>query len=190
MFVLFVNSHGSSRIYQVDLDGQRTLLAGSGVRGNLDGPAEVATFSRPNGIAVSTTGDTLFINSSIPTIDNPSQNSWPLNPSVIRVVTGLKNLGNDIDQPWTYEGLEMKISPNPATTVANIEYELPIAAEVQIRLLDASGRSLGAFDQGHQMDGSHRFNMEIQHLASGLYEVILEGKEFALGRKLFINGKR
>ncbi|MCO6487198.1 MAG: hypothetical protein J5I98_02215 [Phaeodactylibacter sp.] len=57
-----------------------TRIAGNGQRGNTDGPADQSTFSRSNGVALSLTGDTLYLNSSIPTIDDPGNNHYPLNP--------------------------------------------------------------------------------------------------------------
>ena len=47
--VLYVASHGSHRIYKLTLDGQLSVLIGTGQRGNTDGDVSVATFSRPNG---------------------------------------------------------------------------------------------------------------------------------------------
>lgn len=85
--VLYAASHGAHQIFKVHLDGRVELVAGSGDRGNQDGEASVATFSRPNGLALSKTGDTLYVNSSIPTTNS---NGRPLNPSVIRMITGLK----------------------------------------------------------------------------------------------------
>ncbi len=87
--VLYVASHGSHQIYRLTLDGELTVLAGTGQRGNKDGSAGEATFSRPNGLALSVTEDTLFVNSSIPVTD---ANGRPLNPSVIRMITGLRGI--------------------------------------------------------------------------------------------------
>jgi len=84
--ILFVASHGSSRIYTVTMEGEVKVLAGSGVRGNEDGSAGESSFSRPNGLALSPSEDTLFVNSSIPVTDAGGR---PLNPSVIRMITGL-----------------------------------------------------------------------------------------------------
>ena len=89
--VLYVASHGSHKIYKLTLDGQLSVLAGTGQRGNKDGAAMEATFSRPNGLALSISEDTLFVNSSIPVTDVGGR---PLNPSVVRMISGLRNLSS------------------------------------------------------------------------------------------------
>ena len=109
--LLYVASHGSHRIYKLTLEGDLTVLAGTGVRGNNDGSASDATFSRPNGLALSITEDTLFVNSSIPLTD---ANGRPLNPSVIRMITGLRETSSIEQEPTLnysifYDASERKI---------------------------------------------------------------------------------
>ena len=111
---LFVNSHGSSKVYKLTLNGDLSVLAGTGVRGNKNGDTDQATFSRPNGIALTPSGDTLYLNSSIPTVDNLAINSRPLNPSVVRMITGLGgNVVSNLSKEWAYEGVELSHFPKP-----------------------------------------------------------------------------
>ncbi len=185
--MLYVNSHGSSSIYRVSLDGNVTKIAGTGSRGNANGPALTqATFSRPNGIAISPDGDTLWINSSIPTQDNPGTNFWPLNPSVMRMVTGLKAQMSEIDetQPvWS----SLRISPNPATDVVHLELELKAADDVVIELLDNIGNTVLWEPLGHFPKGVFRANLSLNRLASGVYYVVIGGRDFSLTRKIVVN---
>lgn len=60
--LLYVVARSAHSIYTVTLDGEIALLAGTGERGWDDGPALEATFSLPNGIAISADGKMLFIN--------------------------------------------------------------------------------------------------------------------------------
>ena len=59
--VLYVAARGVHQIYELTLDGDLTLFAGSGQRGLQDGFAIRATFSLPNGIAVAPDG-TIYVN--------------------------------------------------------------------------------------------------------------------------------
>lgn len=59
--VLYVVGRGANQIFTVSLDGEVEVLAGSGNRGNEDGPAPSASFSLPNGIAIGPDG-TIYIN--------------------------------------------------------------------------------------------------------------------------------
>jgi len=70
---LYVPSPNQNKIFSVDLDGTVTLVAGTGEKGSQDGPAMEATFSRPNSVAATASGDTLFV------ID--------ANPGIIRMIT-------------------------------------------------------------------------------------------------------
>lgn len=78
--VLYVVSRGNNSVYEVTLDGELTRIAGTGARGNADGPGSEATFSVPNGIAASPDGTKLYVSSAVPTT-GPN-----LNPVVIRVI--------------------------------------------------------------------------------------------------------
>ena len=60
--VLYVVARGNHQIYELTLDGELTLLAGSGERGLDDGPGDVATLSLPNDVALSPDGARLYWN--------------------------------------------------------------------------------------------------------------------------------
>ena len=57
----YVTARAAHQIYQVDINGKVNLLAGTGVDGNQDGDASAATFSRPNGLGISSDGNNLYI---------------------------------------------------------------------------------------------------------------------------------
>lgn len=59
---LLVPSPTTRKIFRVDLSGNVELLAGTGGNGNKGGASIEAVFARPNGIAPSITGDTLYFN--------------------------------------------------------------------------------------------------------------------------------
>jgi len=77
---LYVVSRGNNSIYELTLNGTLTKIAGTGSRGNADGPALQATFSVPNGIGVSPDGTKIYISSAVP-LNGPN-----LNPVLIRVI--------------------------------------------------------------------------------------------------------
>lgn len=84
---LFVVDRGGNRIYRVNATtGQQILVAGNGACGKADGPALEATFSFPNGIKATPSGDTLYVNDAVP-LCNAN-----LNPIVIRMITGVNSL--------------------------------------------------------------------------------------------------
>lgn len=58
----YVTAFQSHRIYRVTPAGDVSLLAGTGAIGEVDGPADEAQFSWPNGIAAAPTGDRFYVN--------------------------------------------------------------------------------------------------------------------------------
>jgi DNA-binding beta-propeller fold protein YncE len=78
--LLYVAARGANQIYTLTLDGELTLLAGTGEAGHEDGPGLQATFSLPNDVVASPDGRRLYINEAFPT--DGTTNS----PSVIRVI--------------------------------------------------------------------------------------------------------
>lgn len=162
--ILYVASHGSHRIYKLTLDGELTVLAGTGQRGNNDGSAEMATFSRPNGLALSTTEDTLFVNSSIPVTN---ANGRPLNPSVIRMITGLRGATSTKNFPK----FNYSVSYFPSTQSIKLS-DLPIVDEdLAFRLLTRDGKQIF---QSLIPSNTKSFEMNIpSEVISGLYFVTI-----------------
>ncbi len=83
---LFATAIGMGHVYRISLNGEAEIIAGDGQFKNADGPAPEASFSKPNGIVASTTGDTLFINVSDPTWLNQPQ---ALHPAHLVIITGV-----------------------------------------------------------------------------------------------------
>lgn len=82
----YVASFRGHRIYSVAMDGQICLIAGTGEAGNRDGALLSATFFRPNGIAISADGNTLYTN-TVTTIVPPDDPS--LHRNAVRRMDGL-----------------------------------------------------------------------------------------------------
>ena len=100
---LYVVTIGRGELYRVNRAGEYEWLAGKAMAfTNEDGSATEATFCKPNGIAASITGDTLFINVS----DAPWNNSNPLalHPAHLRMVTGLNSLSDIRNEQRTGPG--------------------------------------------------------------------------------------
>jgi len=55
----YVPSISERKVFKIDMNGNHQVFAGAGPDGGNDGPAMLATFSTPNGIAIG--GDTIFV---------------------------------------------------------------------------------------------------------------------------------
>lgn len=81
--VLYVVARGAHQIYEVSLEGDIRLLAGTGEQGQQDGPADQATFSFPNDIGASPDGRYLYVND----VADLSSTGVLLAPMVVRRIT-------------------------------------------------------------------------------------------------------
>lgn len=84
---LYAVARCAHQIYRVTLAGEISLIAGSGERGNHDGPGPKASFNFPNGIRAKRVGDTieLFVNDAVELTGDCT--SVPLDPIIIRKIT-------------------------------------------------------------------------------------------------------
>ncbi|MBT8399694.1 MAG: hypothetical protein KJO98_04400 [Rhodothermia bacterium] len=83
---LIATSFRGQKVYSIGMEGNVTLIAGTGAIGEADGNGTDATFSWPNGIAAVPNGSRIYINDYVnrfpPTIARP-----PIPKSSIRVIT-------------------------------------------------------------------------------------------------------
>ena len=187
--VLYVASHGSHKIYRLTMDGKKEVLIGTGVRGNKDGGIDEATFSRPNGVAISMTGDTIFVNSSIPTQDNPSTGFRPLNPSVIRMITGVRALSNPTKNIVNTSSLKINIFPNPSNDHILLKFSLEKNQQVKIDLIDIQGRIIRRIQAADLNAGLQKITINTTDLKSGKYFIRLRSDEFEVSRAFVVMKK-
>lgn len=184
--ILYVASHGSSRIYRLGLNGIATPIAGSGIRGNADGPASSATFSRPNGLAISSTGDTLYVNSSVPITDNPATNARPLNPSVVRLLRGLNSPTTPTRNPAWLKAIQLSAHPNPAREDIQLVLEFPVARKGKLSLINAKGQHLQLIHEGLFQQGRNQFSIDVAGLSKGEYIYLLQLDQYMISRQIII----
>lgn len=184
--ILYVASHGSSRIYRLSLNGIATPIAGTGVRGNTDGPATSASFSRPNGLAITKSGDTLYVNSSIPITDNPATNARPLNPSVVRLLRGLNSPTTPTSAPKWLNAIVLNHFPNPVKADFRIKLEFPQSHRGKLLLLNPKGQQVQLIHEGIFHSGINQFQVSVKDLPAGLYAYILHLGPHMLSRQILI----
>ncbi len=194
---LFVATIGTGQIYKLSLSGQSELIAGQfQAYSNNDGPAMSASFSKPNGIAASVTGDTLFVNCSVPSWVS---NAQALHPGLVRMITGVCSLPdveceslvtNTSQASLSFENQFANLltpSPNPAQSIVEVAYKInSIPQYVKIKIMDPLNRVMAEIDEGKKITGTYRVQLDTSIWPSGMYSVILEGRNYVLTRKLVV----
>ena len=172
---LYIASYSGNQIYALNIDDfEMVPIAGSGVRGNTDGLGLDATFSTPNGVAVSKTGDSIYVNCAVPLT------GAEINPQIIRLITGL-TFGIE-DQTVDYG---QKAYPNPTQNRVTIEANIPSKYDiVSIKLFDILGREIRVLDSLAVISTQFEKTIDISNLDAGTYFYSV----YSDARQLF-NGK-
>lgn len=160
---LFTTSFSNHRIYKIDPNYTDSIVAvyGSSI-GNVDGTVTEAKFNRPNGIAASVTGDTLFV----------SQYS----NGAIRIITDLTlGLGDKI------ENVDFEVYPNPSSGEVYINLNEPSQIS-DIRIFDVQGRLV---EQPNSAFSGNPSSLNL-NLPRGIYFLEITTENGGKGRKKII----
>jgi endo-1,4-beta-xylanase len=80
----------------------------------------------------------------------------------------------------------LSCSPNPVTDVIAIEFTLPIADEVLVRLVDVQGRDVKIIARQALAHGEHRITTDVRSLSSGVYAAIVQGSSFLASKNIVV----
>ncbi|MFT5892064.1 MAG: DNA-binding beta-propeller fold protein YncE [Dokdonia sp.] len=173
---LYIASYSGHQLFYLNLDNPvMTVIAGTGERGNDDGTEMTATFSTPNGIAVTDDGNTLYVNCAVP-LDGAM-----INPQIIRRID-ISSLSVDdnsalINSVQTY--------PNPVADEFMIEAELPInMSNITIKIVDVLGNTVKEI-QDISLQNTHlRQSINISQLSAGnyIYMISQDSKQLHSGQ--------
>ena len=159
---LYATHLSANQVVAVEPDGRTTVVAGSGVRAAVDGPALEAAFDRPNGIAASVTGDTLYVSEFT---------GSPLNR--LRMITGVLATVN-AEAPAEAAALRLESSPNPFARETTLRFRLGAPADVSLVVMDLLGRVVERRAVGARAAGAQSVTWAPEGLAPGTYVVRLQ----------------
>ena len=126
---------------------------------------------------------------TVQVLESPST-SWttPLtgydNPSFIRVTSSLGmtktsaafSIGtpSSVSSGASKNGYSVSNYPNPASGQTTINFELPIASDVTVKIIDGLGREVGTIVTQRYEAGSYNIPFDASKLSAGMYTYILQ----------------
>ena len=122
------------------------------------------------GAFASTAGDHFFTNG------NQINARLNFNPALI-VEAGVNELSNSVG---------LAIYPNPATTQANVSFNLKAEANVVISITDLTGKTVYTNDLGATTSGAHKVTVNTDSLSNGVYMVNVNSNGTVSTQKLVV----
>ena len=146
---VYASSFAGHQIYRMD-EEEVMLFAGTGAEGNADGDAMNATFSSPNGIAHSPSGDTLLITHG----------------DRIRMIT---NLDGSVSTHEINTIQEISLNPNPTHEKLNLSFVIPNSEKLKWSIADVKGQVVLDSTYKSYSLGQHNLTIDINELKAGNY---------------------
>lgn len=152
---LFATGIGVHKIYKISLTGELTEFAGTGIAGSTDGTADIAQFSRPNGIATNYQQDRIYVSD--------------LNTESVREITSSQLTGIGDQNSFPFQIASFSSFPNPATETTTLTYTLRQHSQVQLHLYSSEGRLIKPLLSERQNSGEHQITIDTDFLTPGVY---------------------
>ena len=93
-------------------------------------------------------------------------------------------------EPVSIEELELnefKFFPNPVTDIAQLEFDLPAAADIQFEIVDVLGQRVYFEDKGNLLSGKHNLLVDMSDFSKGMYLLSIRSDEQEKNIKIIKN---
>lgn len=173
---LYATGIASHKIYQISLTGDLVEFAGTGTSESIDGEADTARFSQPNGITTNADQTKLYIS------DAGTQS--------IRVISGFND---SIPDTTTHvlkladrEKATLSCYPNPASDRLHLVCSLPASGQVWFDIIAVDGSILRSINQTINGAEEQQIEVDSSGLPSGYYTVSMRSDFGKTTQKLLI----
>ena len=171
---LFATHIARNQVYVLN-EGTATVYAGSGEAGRADGPASMATFTSPNGLAASVTGDTLYVAEAFGIT------------SKLRMIIAPSTATNSETPSQLADAIQLMPNyPNPFSSQTTIRFSLEKAEQVQLSIYDVLGRRIQTLASRHFPAGTHSVNWIPTGATPGTYIYRLETGSTTVHRVMMV----
>ncbi len=106
--------------------------------------------------------------------------------AVLKLTAGSEDYVKDQASEVLPKEVTLTAFPNPVRQQGTLEYGLPEASEVTLRVYDVLGRQVATLEQGRRQAGRHTVHLETDGLASGVYFGRLKTEDRTLTQKITV----
>jgi len=157
--------------------GNNPAASGSiGINDSIGGPGHVLSIT-PGSTCANTTFSTTNCNNNVPYTNLPSGLKYTFTP-----VVGIQPVSSEIPD-------EFKLSqnyPNPFNSRTEIEYHIPRASFVTIKIYDILGNEIATLVSANLIRGIYNTDFDAANLPSGMYSYRLESNGITIDTKKMI----
>lgn len=114
---------------------------------------------------------------------------WYISPIVRIPYTGGSARIAASSDPESGDFLNYKVFPNPVNDQTTIYFELKSPANVQLSIIDMTGKTVKQLANGHHSEGQYTYPVAVSRFPKGLYSVILRANDLHLTKKLLIDNR-
>ena len=177
---------GVASIPDIDDDGVDDVIAGDqdGTLYCINGKGDSLIFSH------NYPGDWIYTVNKMPSIDG--NGSYEIitgtkNGKVVCLSGGTTNIVNVEDQNQTPDKFYLYQNyPNPFNPATTIQYQIPSASLVQLKVYNILGREIATLVNENKQTGSYNVNFDASSLASGIYFYTLKAGDFVSTKKMIL----
>ncbi|NUN68231.1 MAG: T9SS type A sorting domain-containing protein [Bacteroidetes bacterium] len=154
---LFVTGYQQCRIYRIPLNGgPTTSIAGNGGLETVDGPFLSASFANPNGIAITPSGDTMYVSD--------------YSTRALRQLTGFHTVTSVPRGRKSAASFRLEQNyPNPFNPSTTVSFSVPQQSHVRMDVYSILGERVAQLIDGTMSAGEHSALFDGSELASGMY---------------------
>lgn len=115
-------------------------------------------------------------------LDSMHSSSGSFLLTFVRQVVGIQPLGNEIPKIYYID----QNYPNPFNPETNINFGLPISAEVKLTIFDIQGRQIEELINSKLEAGKYSINWNASNFASGIYFYTISAGDFKAAKKMLL----
>ena len=120
-----------------------------------------------------------------------SSGNWSVTPIVYeqKCRSGARLAAEQAPGLREVEKYNLTLFPNPSAKIVNVKFDLPISAQVQLKIINQNGQVLKNVADNLHAEGSFTYPVDISFLQEGIYLCQPKANDISITKKLIVTSK-